>query len=50
MMVVVDQNIMRRDGLLRKKVAEEPTCEFVVPDVALEEMTQHKDWELTIRN
>lgn len=49
MMLVVDQNFMRRSGL-RKTLTEEPTCRFVVPDVAFEEMTQHNDWESTIRN
>jgi len=44
---VIDQNMMEHPDLIVRLV-EDPTAEFVVPDVAFVEMSKHPDWELTM--
>ena len=48
MIVVVDQNMMRKEEL-RRLVETDPVISFVVPDAAFEEMTRDACWEETLR-
>lgn len=48
MIYVLDQNYLRKDEL-KNIISTDPTCKFVLPDVAILEMCKSDKWEKTMR-
>ncbi len=49
LMYIVDQNVMRRP-YLAEIIGSQPDAIFIVPDIALVEMSKSHEWESTMRS